>query len=176
MLAVGPQTIDDLHDGLAAMLTKVTARKLPTPGLLRAYLESQPDYEVAGDLVGAGHVHATELTGTDKVLLAAVGAAAAGECSTAELRAALSAAGYSAGGAGGRATIRSAPVLRRVGLARYALRLHQQPEAASPRRKAPTDRRSGRPGRAPQSRRERPSATTSPANRGGTDAAATAGA
>ncbi len=120
MLAVGPQTLGDLREGLAIVLRYHQHARLPTRHQLTAYLRSQPVYRVEGDVVRAVEPLRPGLTGTDRAMLRAFEQQRVDELPVSALYAALRAAGY--GGKGAAHLVQMCPVLRRMGYGRYEVR------------------------------------------------------
>lgn len=120
MLAVGPQTLEDLGDGLHRAWRYNPWAQVPTPERLRQYLESQPYYGLDGNrarLLGDGSV---AIGRADRAIASAFAEAGTQALTTQELRAALVTAGLSPAGAS--SLIATSPLLRPVAGHRYRLR------------------------------------------------------
>jgi hypothetical protein len=121
MLAVGPQTLEGLWEGLARALRHHEYARLPSLELLDAYLRSQPAYRMEGDVVRLAVPTTAGLTGSDRAMLKAFRRHEADELPVSALYAALREEGY--GERGAAHLVQICPVLRRVGYGVYSWRV-----------------------------------------------------
>jgi len=120
MLAVGTQTLDDLHGGLQVAWRYLHDAEVPPVPLLRAYIETQPYYRLDEDRVELVDHDLARLTPVDRAILAAFTAEGVDVLPTRALCAALVEAGLSVTGA--PSLIITSPLLLRVTPGGYRLR------------------------------------------------------
>lgn len=120
LLAIAPRNVTTLREGLAVAWRYHAHAQPPSAAVLRAYLASQPRYELHGEDVRLASSSVVQPSRVDQALLDAYSIEGTAELTADRLREQLIGAGIAPAGA--RSLLTTSPLLKRTRRAHYRLR------------------------------------------------------